>query len=49
MNDELKDLIAHKLDVLEFLDIIGYDITDLVEKLGEEIEEYREELMAACG
>jgi hypothetical protein len=48
MYDELKDLISHKLDVLEFLDIIGYDITDLVERLGDEIEEYREDLMAAC-
>ena len=48
MYDELKDLISHKLDVLEFLDIIGYDITDLVEKLEEEIEEHREELVSAC-
>jgi len=45
---ELKELIKHKLDIDEFLDIIGYDITDLVEKLEEEIEEFKEELFRAC-
>jgi len=49
MNDnELKLLIAARMDVTEFLDIIGYDLADLLEKLGEEIEEFREELVAAC-
>ena len=49
MNDnELKLLIAARMDVTEFLDIIGYDLADLLEKLVEEIEEFREELVAAC-
>lgn len=48
MNDELKILIPAKLDVMEFLDIIGYDLADLVEVLGDEIEEHRQELLAAC-
>lgn len=48
MVDELKDLIVAKLDVIEFLDIIGYDVADLVELLGDEIEEFKQELHAAC-
>lgn len=49
MNDELKLLIAAKLDVIDFLDIIGYDLADLLEVLGDEIEENYTRLMAACG
>lgn len=48
MLQELKSLIAAKLDVVEFLDIIGYEMDDLVEVLESEIEEYEEQLMAAC-
>ena len=48
MNDDLKLLIAAKLDVIEFLDIIGFDLADLLEKLDDEIEEYSQELLAAC-
>ena len=48
MNTELKLLIAAKLDVTEFLDIIGYDLSDLLEKLEDECEEYRQELLDAC-
>jgi len=48
MLQELKSLIAAKLDVVEFLDIIGYEMDDLVEVLENEIEEYEEQLMAAC-
>ena len=48
MIDDLKYLIAAKLDVLEFLDIIGYDLSDLVEVLEEEIEENEAELRRAC-
>lgn len=48
MVDELKDLIVAKLDVIEFLDILGYDLADIVDKFEEEIEEYRQELHAAC-
>lgn len=46
--DELKCLIASKLDVAEFLDIIGYTLFDLVEVLENEIDENYEELLAAC-
>ena len=46
--DELKLNIAAKLDVTDFLDIIGYDLADLLEVLGDEIEEYKQELLAAC-
>lgn len=50
MNDieELKALIIAKLDVLEFLDIIGYELADLVEVLEDEIDEYSEEFARAC-
>lgn len=46
--DELKELIARRLDVLEFLDIIGYDMPELVEALNDEIEDNFEELLRAC-
>lgn len=45
---ELKQLIIHNLDVLEFLDVIGYGIEDLVELMGDELEEYEQELLSAC-
>lgn len=45
--EELKALIVAKLDVLEFLDILGYELSDLVEVLEEEIEEQHEELERA--
>ena len=48
MNDELKLLIAAKLDVIDFLDIIGYDLADLLEVLGDEIEENFSALHIAC-
>ena len=48
MNDELKELIIHNLDVVEFLDIIGYDLADLVPLLEDEIEEYNTQLKRAC-
>jgi len=46
--DDLKQLIIHKLDVDEFLDILGYDIFDLVERLSDELEENYEDLLSAC-
>ena len=46
--NELKQLIASKLDVVEFLDIIGYTIYDLVEVLDTEIRMNREALERAC-
>ena len=48
MHDELKLLIAAKLDVIDFLDIVGYDLSDLLELMEDEIENYRQELMDAC-
>jgi hypothetical protein len=46
---DLKELVAAKLDVHEFLDIIGYTMFDLVEALEEEVGEYAVELERACG
>lgn len=45
---ELKLLIASRLDADEFLDIIGWTMYDLVEELGEVIEQNFEELLGAC-
>lgn len=46
--EELKELVASKLDVMEFLDIVGYTMYDLVEALEEVIVENRHELERAC-
>lgn len=48
MDHELKYKIVAQLDVLEFLDIIGYELSDLVEVLEYEIEEHEAELQRAC-
>lgn len=48
MIDELKYKIVATLDVMEFLDIIGYDLSDLVEILEEQIEENEAALERAC-
>jgi hypothetical protein len=48
VNEELKLLIAAKLDVTDFLDIIGYELADLLEVLGDELEEHKQELLDAC-
>ena len=45
---ELKYRIAACLDVVDFLDIIGIDIGDLVERFEDEIEEFEEQLERAC-
>lgn len=45
--DDLKATIVVKLDEMEFLDILGLTIEDLVAKFGEEIEENREEFEQA--
>ena len=42
MNEELKDLIVAKMDEMSLLDILGLDISDLVDILEEQIEENRE-------
>lgn len=44
---DLKTLIASRLDVQEFLDVIGWDMFDLVEELGDVIEDNFEELVEA--
>lgn len=36
---ELKDLIVHNLDVSEFFDILGIELTECIDKFDEEIEE----------
>ena len=46
--DELKDLIAAKLDVTQFLDILGYELPDILDKFEEEINGLARELEAAC-
>lgn len=48
MVDELKDLIVAKLDVTEFLDILGYELSDIIDKFEEELEDYKQELISAC-
>lgn len=48
MNDDLKHLITAKLDVLEFLDILGLDLYDIIDKFEEEIENEKERLLDAC-
>lgn len=45
---DLKDLIASRLDVEEFLDILGITIYELVDYLEEPIQERFEELVKAC-
>jgi glutamine phosphoribosylpyrophosphate amidotransferase len=45
--DELKELIAARLSVEEMLDILGWDMYDLVEALHDEIEENKEEFLSA--
>jgi hypothetical protein len=45
---ELKLLCATKLDVTEFLDLIGYDMFELVEALEPAIQENYQELVRAC-
>ena len=48
MVDELKTLIVHNLDVMEFLDILGYDLADIIDKFEEEIIEFQVELRESC-
>ena len=48
MLDDLKDDIAVKLDVIEFLDILGLELVDILDKFDDEILENKEELKRAC-
>jgi hypothetical protein len=45
--EELKTLIIHNLDIEEFLDILGMDLADLVDRFEDEIQENFTELMRA--
>lgn len=47
MHGELKDLIIHNLDILEFMDLIGVELADIIDKFDDEIEEYQEALLKA--
>lgn len=46
---DVKHLIASRLDVDEFLDILGWTMFDLVEALEDQIDEKLEEFLEACG
>ena len=47
--EELKFLVASRLDVTEFLDLVGWTMFDLVEYIDPSILEANfEELMEAC-
>ncbi len=45
--EELKALIVANLDVMEFLDILGYELSDLVDAFEDEIEEQHSEFERA--
>ena len=47
MYAELKELIVHNLDVLEFLDLLGVELADIIDKFDEEIEENHLALLSA--
>lgn len=46
--DDLKQLIASRLDVTVFLDLIERDMFDLVDAFEEEVNEHFEKLLEAC-
>jgi NTP pyrophosphatase (non-canonical NTP hydrolase) len=46
--EELKTLIVHKLDVVEFLDILGLELVDILDKFEDEIEKDHAQLVRAC-
>ena len=47
MNEELKDLIAAKLDVYQLLDILELDVPELLEYLDERLDQFSAELRRA--
>jgi len=47
--EDLKELVASRLDVAEFLDVIGYTMYELVEALEDEIRDNWDDLIKACG
>jgi hypothetical protein len=46
--NELKQRIIHSLDVIEFLDILGLELADLMDPLEELIEDNYARLDRAC-
>lgn len=46
--EEIKTLIIHKLDVTEFLDLLGLELADILDKFEDEIEENYTSLIKAC-
>lgn len=47
MHDDLKYLIAKTLDVTDFLDILGLELPDILDKFEEEISENEHALKKA--
>lgn len=48
--EDLKELIASRLDVTEFLDALGWTMYELVDALNTEVfAEHFDDLMDACG
>lgn len=47
MNGELKDLIVHNLDVLEFFDLIQVELADVIDLFDDYIEEHHDKLLSA--
>jgi hypothetical protein len=45
--EELKELIVHNLDLTEFFDIIGLDLSDCIDKFDDEITDCFVELKRA--
>lgn len=48
MIDDLKELIVHNLDITEFLDILGLELSDIIDKFDDEIAENEVLLRKAC-
>lgn len=48
--ERLKERVARKLDIAEFLDILGWTMWELVEELPDDVfDQYGDELERACG
>lgn len=47
--EDIKSLVASKLDVSEFLDLLGWTMYDLVEQIDPQVfEDHFDDLMEAC-
>jgi len=47
MLGELKELIIHKLDILEFMDILGYELVDIIDLFDDDISANMDEFIEA--